>query len=73
MSRAKTCRICGETKPLEDFYAMVGMRDGHRKECKVCRTRGQLSERAGDQVTGKPSACETSRYDPDVSGVMVLD
>lgn len=36
MSRAKTCRICGETKPLEDFYAMVGMRDGHRNECKVC-------------------------------------
>lgn len=32
----KQCRICGETKPLTEFYAMQGMRDGHRTECKVC-------------------------------------
>lgn len=36
MPRSKTCRICGETKPLDDFYKMAGMRDGHRNECKVC-------------------------------------
>lgn len=36
MSRSKTCRICGETKPLDDFYRMKGMRDGHRNECKAC-------------------------------------
>lgn len=32
----KTCRQCGETKPLDDFYTMAGMRDGHRNECKAC-------------------------------------
>jgi len=36
VSRSKTCRICGETKPLDDFYKMAGMRDGHRNECKRC-------------------------------------
>jgi Recombination endonuclease VII len=32
----KRCRICNETKPLDAFYAMKGMRDGHRNECKAC-------------------------------------
>ena len=32
----KSCRICGEWKLLDDFYAMAGMRDGHRNECKEC-------------------------------------
>ena len=36
MSRSKTCRICGDTKPLDEFYRMTGMRDGHRNECKAC-------------------------------------
>jgi hypothetical protein len=31
----KTCRICGESKPLEAFYKMKGMRDGYRNECKL--------------------------------------
>jgi hypothetical protein len=32
----KTCRKCGETKPLSEFYAMSGMRDGYRNDCKAC-------------------------------------
>lgn len=36
LSSSKTCRICGQTKPLDDFYKMAGMRDGHRNECKSC-------------------------------------
>jgi len=32
----KQCRVCGEVKPLSDFYRMAGMRDGHRNECKPC-------------------------------------
>lgn len=36
MSFSKTCRICGETKPSDEFYKMAGMRDGHRNECKSC-------------------------------------
>lgn len=32
----KSCRICGELKPLEEFYRMAGMKDGYRNECKRC-------------------------------------
>jgi hypothetical protein len=33
---SKRCRICGQVKPLGDFYRASGMRDGHRSECKPC-------------------------------------
>ncbi len=32
----KTCKVCGETKPLDEFYANKGGRDGRRPDCKVC-------------------------------------
>lgn len=32
----KTCKHCGEHKPLEAFYADSGARDGRRPECKAC-------------------------------------
>jgi len=32
----KSCRICGEFKPLTEFHRASGMRDGHRNECKSC-------------------------------------
>jgi hypothetical protein len=54
VSRSKTCRICGETKPLDAFYSMAGMRDGHRNECKTCnlaQRRGRYdSKKAVDRV-----------------------
>ena len=33
---SKHCHICGELKPLADFYRAAGMRDGHRNDCKAC-------------------------------------
>jgi len=36
VSAFKTCNKCGATKPLDDFYKMSGMRDGHRNDCKAC-------------------------------------
>jgi hypothetical protein len=32
----KRCKICGEVKPLDEFYAEKGCRDGRRPECKSC-------------------------------------
>jgi hypothetical protein len=32
----KRCKKCGETKPLELFYADKACRDGRRPECKAC-------------------------------------
>ena len=40
----KTCKKCGIGKPLDDFYRMAGMRDGHRNECKACNL-AEKSER----------------------------
>lgn len=32
----KTCKGCGETKPLDDYYANKGMADGRVNWCKPC-------------------------------------
>lgn len=44
----KQCRICGDWKPLEDFYRMAGMRDGHRNECKSCNLADKRERYARD-------------------------
>jgi len=53
MAEVKTCRICGVHKPLTEFYAMAGMRDGHRNECKSC-----WSERAAARYRANPEAAK---------------
>ncbi len=37
----KTCKQCGETKPLDDFYRATGMHDGRRNDCKTCNLGGE--------------------------------
>lgn len=32
----KSCTICGETKPLDEYHAKAAASDGKRSECKVC-------------------------------------
>ena len=50
---SKQCRICGEWKPLEDFYRMAGMRDGHRNECKPCNLADKRERYARDPTKYK--------------------
>ena len=45
----KRCTICGEVKPLDDFYRMTGMRDGHRSDCKSCNL---AAKKASYDATG---------------------
>jgi Recombination endonuclease VII len=42
----KTCRDCGVSKPLEDFYVSAGCRDGHRPECKACNLAARRAKYA---------------------------
>jgi len=32
----KPCRVCGQEKPLDDFYRAAGGADGYQHRCKVC-------------------------------------
>jgi ribosomal protein S27AE len=34
---AKACRVCGETKPVDDFYRAPENRDGRSNRCKACQ------------------------------------
>lgn len=36
MNQAKTCTICGETKPLDDFSRNKQAADGRQSQCKTC-------------------------------------
>jgi hypothetical protein len=42
----KRCRVCGELKVLDDFYAAAGMRDGHRNDCKACNLAAKAARTA---------------------------
>jgi len=47
----KHCHICGERKPLDDFYRSAGMRDGHRNDCKVCNLAAKKKRYDADPAT----------------------
>jgi hypothetical protein len=42
----KRCKVCGEFKPLDDFYKMPGMADGHRNDCKPCNLAAKAARTA---------------------------
>ncbi len=46
----KQCRVCGELKPLDDFYKSAGMRDGYRNDCKVCNLAARAAKYAENPV-----------------------
>lgn len=35
----KACRMCGETKPLDEFHRQSSARDGRQGRCKTCAKR----------------------------------
>lgn len=36
MEKIRICKICGEEKPISDFYPCYAKKDWYRKECKQC-------------------------------------
>lgn len=65
MSRSKTCCVCGETKPLDDFYKMKGMRDGHRNECKHCNLAAKRGRYASDPAKYKAMVKRWQQANPE--------
>ena len=54
---SKRCKVCGEEKPLEDFYPTPGTRDGRRGDCKACN----LAEKARRHKRNPVPARERTR------------
>ena len=46
----KTCKTCGETKPLEEFYKHAGNADNHTTDCKVCNNISQMAWREKNRM-----------------------
>ena len=40
----KRCKICGELKPLSEFYRAPGARDGFRLDCKQCNLAARAAK-----------------------------
>lgn len=50
----KTCKKCGETKPLQDgFFKNPACRDGYENRCKICKTAS--AKKARRDAAQKPA------------------
>lgn len=61
MNGMKTCRSCGDTKPLDAFYTHRGAADGHRSDCKRCFIDRQLQTYRGRKETGRVTVRDLPR------------
>lgn len=49
----KSCKRCGETKPIEEFYRAPGCKDGYRGECKACTIAKQREHKQKPEVAAR--------------------
>lgn len=46
--RTKTCRACGETKPVSEFHKDRTRGDGYKARCATCSSKGNRERRVED-------------------------
>ena len=61
----KRCKKCGVVKALDDFYAMAGMRDGHRNECKACNLKAKAERYLANPEPAKERAKRWREANPE--------
>ncbi len=61
----KICRKCGESKPLDEFYRMAGMRDGHRNECKRCSLNANAARHRANPEPARERTRQWARDNPE--------
>jgi len=79
----KTCNRCGESKPVDEFYANKLMPDGRLKQCKACTRAAQkawkdanraeyLAGKKRDYETHKAKrlAAQKARYERDKATIL---
>ena len=57
----KTCKACGESKPLSEFYKRKQNSDGRRHKCKVCLCEEQVKKREDDPFAFRKIRQDSSR------------
>ena len=61
----KPCKICGQVKPLADFYRASGARDGYRSDCKSCNLAARRAKYIEDPRKHIERAQRWQRANPD--------
>lgn len=61
----KRCNKCGEVKPLNEFYAMKGMRDGHRNDCIECNKAATRARNARNPELSRARARQWAADNPE--------
>jgi Autographiviridae endonuclease VII len=61
----KRCKVCGEIKPLDDFYRSAGMRDGHRNDCKVCNLAAKAARTVLDPQANRDRVKRWQQQNPE--------
>jgi hypothetical protein len=62
---AKRCTKCGEIKPLNRFYAMRGMRVGHRNDCIECNKAAKRERHARNPEPYRERARQWAEDNPE--------
>jgi hypothetical protein len=61
----KRCKVCGDVKPLDDFYRSPGMRDGRRNDCKACNLEAKAARHAANPEPARERAKQWVRDNPE--------
>lgn len=61
----KRCKVCGAVKPLSEFYAARGMRDGRRSDCRSCNLAAKARRNAANPEPARERARRWQRENPE--------
>lgn len=61
----KVCKKCGLSKPLTEFYANAGNRDGRRPDCKACNLAAQKARRDANPEPNRARARAWQKANPE--------
>ena len=61
----KRCKVCAESKPLTEFYAAAGTRDGYRLECKLCNLAVRAAKYRANPLPARERAAQWQRDNPE--------
>lgn len=59
---SKVCKVCGERKPLEEFYRAAGCVDGRRGECRACFQAKAKARRDASPERTEQARARTRRW-----------